>query len=113
MIYKANNFYYAMKQKGIKIAYWIITILFAGFMLFSAISELMQTGAAKILGVFAILMPKFRVLKEWAYAGFTFDIVGASASMLLAGLGIGPTLFTLVFLIPLFLSYFFWKKLHK
>ena len=37
-------------------------------------------GVAKLLGVFALLIPGFPLLKEWAYAGFTFDLLGASAS---------------------------------
>ena len=37
-------------------------------------------GTAKLLGVVALLMPRFPLLKEWAYAGFTFDLLGASAS---------------------------------
>jgi len=35
---------------------------------------------AKLLGVVALLLPGTRVLKEWAYAGFVFDLVGALAS---------------------------------
>lgn len=34
-------------------------------------------GTLKILGVVAILAPKFALLKEWAYAGFFFNMVGA------------------------------------
>jgi uncharacterized membrane protein YphA (DoxX/SURF4 family) len=34
-------------------------------------------GVWKILGVVAILIPKFPLLKEWAYAGFFFLITGA------------------------------------
>jgi hypothetical protein len=37
-------------------------------------------GVAKVLGVIALLLPKTPLLKEWAYAGFTFDLLGASAS---------------------------------
>lgn len=43
-------------------------------------------GVAKILGCIAILFGNhFRTLKEWAYAGFTFDLLGASASYALHG----------------------------
>ncbi len=43
-------------------------------------------GVAKILGTLAILLGKrHRVLKEWAYAGFSFDLLGAAASYLLHG----------------------------
>jgi len=34
-------------------------------------------GVWKLLGVVAILIPKFPLLKEWAYAGFFFLMTGA------------------------------------
>ena len=37
-------------------------------------------GIAKMLGVIAILSPKFPILKEWAYAGFTYTMMGAIIS---------------------------------
>jgi hypothetical protein len=37
-------------------------------------------GVAKLLGAAVILLPRVRRLKEWAYAGMTFDLVGASYS---------------------------------
>jgi len=106
-----------MKSKTIKIMYWILTVLFALAMLFSGVSELVQSkqanevmrhlgypiyvntiiGVAKILGVIAILQTKFRTIKEWAYAGFTIDFIGASASMLFAGNGILMALTTIPF----------------
>jgi hypothetical protein len=42
-------------------------------------------GAAKLLGVVALLAPGLPLLKEWAYAGFTFNLVGATASHLFSG----------------------------
>lgn len=39
-------------------------------------------GVWKLLGVIAILIPKFGVLKEWAYAGFFFAMSGAVVSHL-------------------------------
>jgi hypothetical protein len=42
-------------------------------------------GLAKILGAIAIVSNRSRTLKEWAYAGFAFDLLGATASHLLAG----------------------------
>jgi uncharacterized membrane protein YphA (DoxX/SURF4 family) len=42
-------------------------------------------GLAKILGAVAILSGRSATLKEWAYAGFTFDFLGATASHVLAG----------------------------
>ncbi|SMG65112.1 conserved hypothetical protein, partial [methanotrophic bacterial endosymbiont of Bathymodiolus sp.] len=37
-------------------------------------------GVAKLLGILAILIPGFPRIKEWAYAGLTFDLVGAMYS---------------------------------
>ncbi len=50
----------------------------------------------KILGVVTVLIPKFPLLKEWAYAGFFFAMSGAVISHLASGDGakefFGPTL---------------------
>src|SRR5262245_25048334 len=45
-------------------------------------------GPAKLLGATAVLGSR-STLREWAYAGFTFDLVGAIASHILAGGGPG------------------------
>ncbi|HLA54431.1 MAG TPA: DoxX family protein [Flavitalea sp.] len=42
-------------------------------------------GAWKILGVIAVLVPKFPLVKEWAYAGFFFAMSGAVYSHLAFG----------------------------
>ena len=49
---------------------------------------LMILGVAKVLGVVALAAPGMPRLKEWAYAGFFFDFVGAAASHTLHGDGI-------------------------
>lgn len=122
-----------MKPKTIKVIYWIVTILFSLFMLFSGVSEIMQTeqgkevmkhlgypvyvntiiGVAKILGVIALLQWKFKTIKEWAYAGFTIDFIGAAASLYFAGDGILMALTTIPFFAVMFISYFLWKKVEK
>ncbi len=38
-------------------------------------------GFAKALGVIAILIPGFPRIKEWAYAGLIFDLIGAMVSV--------------------------------
>ena len=123
-----------MKSKTIKIIYWVVTILFVALMLFSGISELIIgdkiegneiliqlgyplyinfiLGVAKILGSVAILQTKFQTIKEGAYAGFTFDILGASVSYALNGNGILEAAFPLIILAVMFVSYFSWKKLN-
>jgi hypothetical protein len=42
-------------------------------------------GIWKILGVIALLVPKFALLKEWAYAGFFFLLTGAVFSHIAVG----------------------------
>jgi hypothetical protein len=42
-------------------------------------------GTAKTLGVVAVLLPGLRRLKEWAFAGLTFDVTGALYSHLSVG----------------------------
>jgi uncharacterized membrane protein YphA (DoxX/SURF4 family) len=53
-------------------------------------------GVCKILGVVAVLVPRFPLLKEWAYAGFFFNMSGAIFSHVFHGSAatelFGPTL---------------------
>jgi hypothetical protein len=42
-------------------------------------------GVWKLLGVIALLVPKFPLLKEWAYAGFFFLMSGAVFSHVAVG----------------------------
>ena len=120
-------------MKSIKITYWIFTILLVVLMLFSAIASLKQNpdgvammkhigypynvltllSIAKILGVIAILVPGFPRLKEWAYAGFTFDLVGAIYAGLSAGDPIGQWMPVFIGLILIFGSYIFYHKKMK
>ena len=92
-------------MKKTTITYWILTGLFAFVMLGSAIPDILIIpeavtgfremgypaylipflGWAKLLGVVAILTPGFPRLKEWAYAGLFFDLLGATYSVLSIG----------------------------
>ncbi len=92
-------------EKRNKIIYWVATSLLAIGMLQSGIFAMLKTkewvnlvtglgypiyfltilGVAKILGVIAILIPRFKLLKEWAYAGFFFAMAGALVSHLAVG----------------------------
>jgi hypothetical protein len=65
-------------------------------------------SAAKILGALALLQTKYSTLKEWAFAGFAIDFIGA-ASVVLAGLGLVDTLPALVMTAMLFALYALWK----
>lgn len=66
-------------------------------------------GTCKILGAIGLWQPN-RTLKEWAFAGFTFNFLGASASWAMSG---GPTAFVvlpLVMFVVLMAIYWLWKK---
>ena len=60
-------------------------------------------GVWKILGVVAVLIPKFPLVKEWAYAGFFFTMTGAIFSHFAVGdAGVeyfGPTLLLILTII--------------
>jgi hypothetical protein len=71
-------------------------------------SVLTLLSIAKILGVITILVPGFPRLKEWAYAGFTFDLVGAVYAGLSTGdpiLQWAPVLLGLVFVFGSYICY--------
>lgn len=91
-----------------KIIYWIATIWLALGMVSTGAVQLfkVKTGAGgvdsvtqlgyplyfltilavwKLLGVIAVLIPKFPLLKEWAYAGFFFAMSGAAFSHIASG----------------------------
>lgn len=119
-----------MNRKAIKTTYWAVTFLFALLMLMDGIGgitrqpagiEVMQHlgypvyvlsifGMAKIAGALAIFQNKFTTLKEWAYAGFTINFIGAMLSRIYAGDGLGEILFPIIPIAILFLSYFLWKE---
>lgn len=104
--------------KTSKIIYWISTAWLALGMLSTGIVQLLKVqkevdlitnlgypayfltllGIWKILGVIAVLVPKFPLLKEWAYAGFFFAMSGAIFSHLVSGRAteIFPSLLLLV-----------------
>lgn len=95
-----------------KIIYWIATVWLALGMFATGIQQLLHMkvegaiappgaegivhlgypvyfltilGFWKILGVAALLIPKFPLLKEWAYAGFFFIMTGAAFSHIAIG----------------------------
>ena len=88
-----------------KIVYWIATVWLSLGMVSTAVVQLLKVkeeaammsllgyplyllsllGIWKILGVIAVLIPKFGLVKEWAYAGFFFAMSGAVYSHLAVG----------------------------
>jgi hypothetical protein len=113
-----------------KIIYWIATLWLALGMVSTGAGQLLnakdgQGGAAmithlgypvylltllgiwKILGVVAVLSPKFPLLKEWAYAGFVFIISGAIFSHIASRDSVIALLPALLLLILTALSWYF------
>ncbi len=68
-------------------------------------------AVAKVLGVIALLVPGYPRLKEWAYAGFTFDLIGATYAFLIIGTPISDVAFMLVGLVLVVGSYIYYHKL--
>ncbi|MEO6980740.1 MAG: DoxX family protein [Mucilaginibacter sp.] len=85
--------------------YWIITAILSFFIFSGGLAQAMQVegvvqgfkplgypnyfiaiiGVWKMLGIIAILIPNFKLLKEWAYAGIFFVMSGAVISHIASG----------------------------
>jgi uncharacterized membrane protein YphA (DoxX/SURF4 family) len=108
-----------MRNDKIKnIAFWITTILGPASFVIGGVLNLAQTeqvlatmhhlgypayfasllGIWKLLGAIAIVVPGLPRVKEWAYAGFFFDLTAAAVSRAAVGDGAGDILAPLVFL---------------
>lgn len=64
-------------------------------------------GVWKILGVVALLVPKFPLLKEWAYAGFFFAMSGAIYSHIASGDSVNAVFPSLGLLILTVVSWYY------
>lgn len=114
-------------EKRNRIIYWIFTAWLALGMTSTGIVQLMKMkeevdmftrlgypeylltiiGTWKILGVVAVLIPKFPLLKEWAYAGFFFCMSGAIVSHMALGDPIGEVAPPLLLLVLTGISWYF------
>lgn len=114
-----------------KTLYWIFTALFSAAMIFTAVPDVLLSadavtfmkdhlgfpnyftffiGVAKILGSIVILIPGLKTLKEWAYAGLVFDLVGAIYSVISVD-GFQPQMLIMLIWVVLFvLSYIYYRK---
>ena len=117
-----------------RIIYWISTIWLASGMLSTGILQLFKMkaegavappgvegitqlgypvyfltilGIWKLLGVVALLIPKFPLLKEWAYAGFFFVMSGAVFSHIASGHSVKEIFPALLLLILTVVSWYF------
>ena len=88
-----------------QIGYWICTGLLALWLVPSGVLDILRVpgvveilhhlgygayvgvilGVGKLLAIAAILTPQTRHLREWAYAGMTFDLIGAFISHMAVG----------------------------
>jgi hypothetical protein len=118
-------------MKKVNIVYWTTTVLFGAFMLSTAIPNIISDpasvemiskqlgfpeylipflGVAKTLGVIGLFIPGFPRIKEWAYAGLTFDLVGAHYAGIMVG-GFDPAmLFSIIIFGVEALSYIYYHK---
>jgi uncharacterized membrane protein YphA (DoxX/SURF4 family) len=114
-------------KKRHKIIYWISTLWLALGMLSTGVVQLLKPedevarithlgypvyfltilGIWKILGVVAVLVPRFPRLKEWAYAGFFFAMSGALISHVALGDSAGEIFPSLLLLILVAASWHF------
>jgi hypothetical protein len=95
-----------MTTKGMRIGYWVVTGLFCLQIGFTAYAQLslpqvaeafthlgfpdyfrVELSLAKLIGVALLLAPVPSRLKEWAYAGFAFDLASAVIAHLAVGDG--------------------------
>ena len=119
-----------MKKRN-KIIYWIATIWLSLGMLSTGVVQLLKAkgdspgsvdtmtqlgypvyfvtllGIAKILGVVALLIPKYPLLKEWAYAGFFFMMSGAIFTHIAAKNSVSEIFPSLLLLILTVISWYF------
>jgi len=113
-------------EKRNKIIYWITTIFLSIGMTAGGVQQMLQIGGYneiasslgyplyvlsilgvwKLLGVIAILVPGFLLLKEWAYAGFFFVMSGALISHLAVGQPFTEALPSLILLSVTVLSWY-------
>ncbi|MDN4166484.1 DoxX family protein [Cytophagales bacterium LB-30] len=117
-------------MKNLNIYYWFSTVLVLFFMLPGSIMNIMQTpdwvavfnelgyptyllpflGVAKLAGCIVLVLPWFKRLKDWAYAGIFFDLVGAVYSVLMVS-GFDPNMSLMfVAIAAVLVSYWLWLK---
>jgi len=119
-----------MTEKKAEWIYWavtapfVVTMSIAALMLLAGVSSNVEgitrlgyplyickiLGTAKLLGGIAILYGGFRTLKEWAYAGYTFNLLGATASHAFFGDSLGKIITPIIILGFVLASYRLWRK---
>jgi DoxX-like family len=123
----------AFSQSKLRFIYWLVTpvfLLLQGWAATQYFAEaprmtasitdlgypiyfMKMLGVAKALGIVAIASGYSRTLKEWAYAGFTFDVCGAFVSHLSVGDSLLIALVPAGFFVAQLVSYASWKQLRQ
>ncbi len=117
-----------MTPRILNISYWTLTVVFCALMLLSSTGGFLQDeqsrammaklgypmqlllilSIGKVLAVVALVQQRWHTVKEWAYAGLTYDFVCAA----IAWVGVGEMGFALFMVVPqglLVAHYWLWK----
>jgi DoxX-like family len=119
------------RARGIVIGFWSVTALFCLQIGFTAYAQLclpqvaeafthlgfpayfrVELSWAKLVGVVLLLAPVPARLKEWAYAGFAFNLVSAVIAHLAVGDGPEMWIWAAGTGVLWGLSYFLWRRLQ-
>ena len=142
IIQETTEAHHTMPKRD-KLIFWISTLWLASGMLSTGILQLLKMkaegsvsppgaegiahlgypiyfltilGIWKILGVVALLIPKFPLVKEWAYAGFFFAMSGAIFSHIAVGDPMKEIFPSLLLLVLTVVSWYFRpadRKVHS
>jgi len=119
-----------MKSKKRSVIYWGSTVFVALLMGFAGVLFLFRLdgsmkviqhlgypgyfapllGLARLMGAAAILLPVPKTLREWAYAGLTFDVVVVIVSILSSGFPAPAIVQPVIVLMAVQGSYHCWRK---
>jgi uncharacterized membrane protein YphA (DoxX/SURF4 family) len=122
-----------MKPKTIKITYWILLIIFCLALTADGIGGISKAkegvdalnrlgyppyilpllGVLKILGVVALLQTRYQRIKEWVFAGVTFNFIGAAVSHVASKHPLSEAMQPIIALVVMLIVYIFWKKYEQ
>ncbi|MFT3926642.1 MAG: DoxX family protein [Myxococcales bacterium] len=113
-----------------RLLYWVPTCMIVMVMFSGGLMDALQTpqamevfrllgypayfavllGVAKVLGSLALVAPVPPTVREWAYAGLTFDVLSAIVSCLAVGKSAAELGFPFLALALLLTSYLTWRR---
>lgn len=116
------------KKRSVKLkkaGYWVTTVLLCLGMISGGIAQLVMAktnaegmihlgypyymmpilGAWKTFGVIGLWVPEFVLVKEWAYAGFFFELSGAVVSHMARGDGVEKWMAPFIFIVLVIISW--------